>query len=225
MEVSHSCPVSAIQGPGFCSCYYQGGLTTGSPWVPHQNSCKPLTTTWGPKQPGRLLFFLWCCLHSPLGLCLSASLPLFLSQGLCSCYAFFLGYVSTTSGNSLFSFRLFHLKHPLVREDFPKKLTGFHHFSAKLLYFLCVLSHQSCLTVCNPMVCSPPGPFAHGILQTRILEWVVIPFSRVSSQPRNWTRVSCISRIGRRILYHCTTWEALPYIIFFRSLLYLKLFY
>ena len=33
----------------------------------------------------------------------------------------------------------------------------------------------------------------HGILQTRILEWVAIPFSRGSSQPRDRTQVSCIS--------------------------------
>ena len=35
-----------------------------------------------------------------------------------------------------------------------------------------VLVIQSCLTLCDPMDCSPPGPFAHDILQTRILEWV-----------------------------------------------------
>ena len=34
---------------------------------------------------------------------------------------------------------------------------------------------QSCLTVCNPMDCSPPGSSVHGILQARILEWVAIP--------------------------------------------------
>ena len=39
------------------------------------------------------------------------------------------------------------------------------------------------------MDCSPPSSSVHGILQARILEWVVIPFSRGSSQPRNWTWV------------------------------------
>ena len=43
---------------------------------------------------------------------------------------------------------------------------------------------QSCLTLCNPVDCSPPGSFVHGILQTRILEWVAISFSRGSSQSR-----------------------------------------
>ena len=57
---------------------------------------------------------------------------------------------------------------------------------------------QLCLTLCDPMVCSPPGYSVHGILQARILEWVAISSSRVSSQPWEWTQISCI---GRRILY------------------------
>ena len=43
--------------------------------------------------------------------------------------------------------------------------------------------------LCNPMDCSPPGCSVHEILQARILEWVAIPFSRGSSQPRDWTQV------------------------------------
>ena len=42
------------------------------------------------------------------------------------------------------------------------------------------------------MNCSPWGSSVHGISQTRILEWVAILFSRESSLPRDWTRVSCI---------------------------------
>ena len=41
---------------------------------------------------------------------------------------------------------------------------------------------------CIATDCSPPGSTVHGILQARILEWVVISFSRGSSQPRNWTQ-------------------------------------
>ena len=87
-----------------------------------------------------------------------------------------------------------------------------------------------------PMDCSPPGSSVHGISQTRILEWVAIPFSRGSSQPRDWTWISCmagrfftvsaireapnmsvlalagnqtqVSCIGRWSLYHWATWEA-----------------
>ena len=39
-----------------------------------------------------------------------------------------------------------------------------------------VLVTQLCLTLCDPMDCSPPGSFVHGILQARILEWVAISF-------------------------------------------------
>ena len=62
-----------------------------------------------------------------------------------------------------------------------------------LFFFLCTYyqSLQSCPTLCDPMDCSPPGSSVHGILQARILEWVVMPFSRGSSQPRDRTRVSC----------------------------------
>ena len=42
---------------------------------------------------------------------------------------------------------------------------------------------QSCLTLCDTMDYSLPGSSAHGIFQTRILEWVAVPFSRGSSQP------------------------------------------
>ena len=56
-----------------------------------------------------------------------------------------------------------------------------------------MLVFQSCPTLCDPMDCSPPGSSVHGILQAWILEWVACPFSRGSSQPRDWTRVSCIA--------------------------------
>ena len=39
----------------------------------------------------------------------------------------------------------------------------------------------------------PRGLYLHGVLQARILEWVAIPFSRASSQPRDWTQVSSIA--------------------------------
>ena len=44
---------------------------------------------------------------------------------------------------------------------------------------------QSYLSLCDPMDCSLPGPSVHGILQAEILEWVAIPFSRGSSQPKD----------------------------------------
>ena len=48
-----------------------------------------------------------------------------------------------------------------------------------------VLVTQSCLTLCDPMDCHPPDCSVHGILQARIPEWVAIPFSRGSFQPRD----------------------------------------
>ena len=74
-----------------------------------------------------------------------------------------------------------------------------------MLLCCCCLVVKPCLTLCHPMACSPPGSPVHGIFQARILEWVAISFSRASSQPRDWTHISCI---GRQILYHWVTWEA-----------------
>ena len=54
---------------------------------------------------------------------------------------------------------------------------------------LCFVT-QSCLTLCDPMDCSPAGSSVHGILQARILEWVAMPSTRGSSQPRDRTLVS-----------------------------------
>jgi len=52
---------------------------------------------------------------------------------------------------------------------------------------VCAKWLQSCVTLCNPIDCSPLGSSVHGIFQERILEWVAISFSRGSSQPRNRT--------------------------------------
>ena len=67
-----------------------------------------------------------------------------------------------------------------------------------------------CVCVCGsvmsdslqPIDCNPPGYSVHGILQARILEWVAIPFSKGSSQPRDRTWVSHIA--GRFF----TIWDA-----------------
>ena len=53
-----------------------------------------------------------------------------------------------------------------------------------------VLVAQMCLTLCDPMDCSPPGSSVHGILQARVLEWIAIPISRRSSRPGDQTWVS-----------------------------------
>ena len=80
-------------------------------------------------------------------------------------------------------------------------------------YYVNVIA-QSCPTLCNPIEYSLPVSSAEGIFQARILERVAIPFFRGSFQPRDHTRISCqVSCIGRQILYHWATWEALRYTI------------
>ena len=69
-----------------------------------------------------------------------------------------------------------------------------------------VLVIQLCLTLCDPLDCSPPGSSVHGILQARILEWVVIHFSRGSSQPRE--DQTWVSHIAGRFFTIWATREA-----------------
>ena len=71
------------------------------------------------------------------------------------------------------------------------ELSNIHfHLALTILYSEIA---QSCMTLCNPMVCSLPGSSLHRILQARVLEWIAISFSRGSSQPRNQTWVSYIA--------------------------------
>ena len=63
---------------------------------------------------------------------------------------------------------------------------------------ICTQLLQSCLTFWDPMDCSLPGSSVHGTFQARLLEWVAMPSSRRSSQPRDWTSVSYVSRIAGR---------------------------
>ena len=65
---------------------------------------------------------------------------------------------------------------------------------------VCAELLQSCLTLCDPMDCSPPGSSARGILQARILGFVAMPCSMGSSCCRDRTWVSYISCISRPVL-------------------------
>ena len=91
--------------------------------------------------------------------------------------------------------------------EFQSLLTCNHFL---LVGGLCVYAQslQSHPTLFDPMGCSPPGSSVHWIPQTRILEWVAMPFSRGSSQPRNWTHVSCSSCTVGRIFYSWAIGEA-----------------
>ena len=102
---------------------------------------------------------------------------------------------------------------PLPRKHKDLKALDFHF--PPHLAFVFILFHQniwiwprayaSVLSHSDPVDCGPPGSSVHGVLQTRILEWVAISFCRGSSRPRDWTQVSCI---GRHTVYHWAIWEA-----------------
>ena len=62
------------------------------------------------------------------------------------------------------------------------------------------------------------------IFQAKILEWVAISYFRASSRPRDQTQVSCISCIGRQILYHYAMWGVKKYMCVDSST-YLHMFY
>ena len=75
------------------------------------------------------------------------------------------------------------------RNDFfEASLASFHtKKSTKFLSLGCLVFFAKSLwslTLCDPMVCSPPGSSVHEILQARILEWVAMPSSRRSSPSR-----------------------------------------
>ena len=63
---------------------------------------------------------------------------------------------------------------------------------------VCAKLLQSYRTLCDSMGYSPPASSAHGILQTRILEWVSMPSSRGFAQPRDQACMSCSSCIAGR---------------------------
>ena len=79
---------------------------------------------------------------------------------------------------------------------------GNHKCKMPLSLCTCMQSRLLYLTLCDPKDCSPPGSSVHGISQVKILEWVAISSSRVSSRPRDQTHVYYVSCIGKHIPYH-----------------------
>ena len=76
----------------------------------------------------------------------------------------------------MFSLKLFFK----IRCPFFKKLITINAHNSDSYFKICVLVAQSCLTLCkDTMDCNLPGFTVHRILQSRILEWVAISFSRV----------------------------------------------
>ena len=91
---------------------------------------------------------------------------------------------------------------------------AFHQHETSCPGFSCrkvkVLLTQSCPTLCDPKDCSPPGSSVFGILQARILDWVAMPSSRRSFQPKDQTRVIFVSCFGRRVPYYQHLLGSLP---------------
>ena len=83
--------------------------------------------------------------------------------------------------------------------------TNLYHNSLPICFMhLHVLSHFSRVWLCNPKECSLPDSSVHGILQTRIMQWLDMLSSRGSSLLRDGTHISCLSR---QILYCWATRE------------------
>ena len=72
----------------------------------------------------------------------------------------------------------------------------------------CVLSHLSCVRLCNTMDCRQPGSSVHGILQARVLEWVALPSSRGSSQPRDRAQIPMSPALAGRFFTASATLES-----------------
>ena len=84
-------------------------------------------------------------------------------------------------------------------------------------YVACaVLVGKSCLTLGEPVGCSPPGSSVHGISRVRIVEWVAVFFSRGSSQPRHQTHIPCI---GKLVLHHPAARKG-PCCVYFTTVVY-----
>ena len=74
-------------------------------------------------------------------------------------------------------------------------------------YFQIFIGVCVCMLSCVQIFATPwtvvhQAPLVHGTFQARILEWVTVSSSRGSSQPRDWTHVSCVSCLSRQFLYH-----------------------
>ena len=108
--------------------------------------------------------------------------------------------------SSIFRVSIFQINATLIKSFYfyiLKKICMLTKFLRRLLFVAQWPSHV--WFFCDPRGCSLPGSSVHGISPERILSLVSTSLSMGSSWPRDWTCVSCI---GRQILYHWATWEA-----------------
>ena len=87
---------------------------------------------------------------------------------------------------------------------------------------VCTKSLESCLILCDPMDCSPPGSSVHGILQARILEWVAMPSSKDLPDPGVEPESLMSPALAGTFLNTSAAWEALAscYSPFFGGIYY-----
>ena len=96
-----------------------------------------------------------------------------------------------------------HIAGVFTDEALGVKNRSFSHIRACMC-----LQAQLCLTLCDPMDCSPPGPTVPGILQARILKRVFMPSSRVLPNPEIKPTSPAISCIAVVFFIHWATREA-----------------
>ena len=118
-------------------------------------------------------------------------------------------FLCTTIPKCIWSFcyGTFFLLHPRKGSEYRPFSSRTHHLWLVCMH-TCSVTHL-CPVLCDPMDCSPPGSSVHGIFQARILQRVTIAFSRGSSRPKGRTPISCVSCVGRQVLYHWATWDAI----------------
>ena len=172
--------------------------------------------------PGRMSCYLWRCRNTfrRAGLLGTGSSKMFLFVFvlLDIYYLFSTGkycfYLGEDVGGAAVEVPFLKYNFYFIPEDYCFKKLWYFQGTTKWFsytYAVCCLVTKLCLSLfATPWtVCNLPVSSVHGISQANILEWVVISFSRGSSRPRDWTRLSCI---GRQILYHWATREAHVYI-------------
>ena len=101
----------------------------------------------------------------------------------------------------------------VTSSEMKDKYLLIHYFLVCIYACMCAKSLQSCLTLCDSTDYSWPGSSVHGIFQSRILEWMAMPSSRGSSQPRDPIHISqhlLHWQIGSTT---SATWEPYVYII------------